>query len=173
MGRIAAFIEWHLFSPTLHKCSEQNRQGSSWGRHFPRLHRQWQTCGNYLKSKQTPGELPFLLSFVTSILQAAYVYCGCVFLYIHVYAQYEPHRFCLYLCPGLISAWCLATRTSSSLFPCTCTNKSIIDNQAKATLHLLQPLGPVRVLQETQINRQRFSSILLHSFYFILHDFIY
>lgn len=80
MGRIAAFIEWHLFSPTLHKCSEQNRQGSSWGRHFLRLRWQWQTCSNYFKSKQTPRKLPFLLSFVTSFLQAAsgfFMFIGC------------------------------------------------------------------------------------------------
>lgn len=71
MGRIAAFIEWHLFSPTLHKCSEQNRQESSWGRHFLRLRWQWQTCSNYFKPKQTPRKLALLLSFVTAFLQAA------------------------------------------------------------------------------------------------------
>lgn len=38
----------------------------SWGRHFLRLRRQWQTCGNYLKSKQTPRKQPFLCSFVTA-----------------------------------------------------------------------------------------------------------
>lgn len=84
MGRIAAFIEWHLFSPTLHKCSEQNRQESSWGRHFLRLRWQWQTCSNYFKPKQTPRKLPLLLSFVTAFLQAALgffffflIYCWC------------------------------------------------------------------------------------------------
>lgn len=93
MGRIAAFIEWHLFSPTLHKCSEQNRQGSSWGRHFLRLRRQWQTCSNYFKSKQTPRKLPSLLSFVTSFEQAAWrvfflcllnVMCVCVCIHRHI-----------------------------------------------------------------------------------------
>lgn len=39
----------------------------SWGRHFLRLRRQWQTCGNYLKSKQTPRKQPFLCSFVTEL----------------------------------------------------------------------------------------------------------
>lgn len=32
--RIALFIKWHLFSPTLQEYSEQNKQGSSWERLF-------------------------------------------------------------------------------------------------------------------------------------------
>lgn len=73
-GRIAAFTEWHLFSPTLHKCSEQNRQGSSWGRHFLCLCRRWQTRGNYFRSKQTPRKLAQLCySILSSCLRVCFL----------------------------------------------------------------------------------------------------
>ena len=45
--------------------------GESWGRHFLRFRRRWQTCSNYLKSKQTPRKQAFLGSFVTAFIWAA------------------------------------------------------------------------------------------------------
>lgn len=65
-------IHWMTLIFSLFTQVQWTKQaGSSWGRHFLCLHWQWQTCSNYFKSKQTPRNLPFLLSFVAAFLQAA------------------------------------------------------------------------------------------------------
>lgn len=103
---------------------------------------QWQTCGNYFKSKQTPRKLPSLLSFVASSSRAApgffmFTQCVCVCT--------TPHLMCSVY--TRVPAWSRFHTVHShyhvsqlstglrvrSLFPCPLTVLLTADTQVVAT----------------------------------------
>lgn len=114
MGWIAAFIEWHLFSPTLYKCSEQNRQGAAEediffafvgnDRHAAitlSLSRHQENCHSCLALLLHPCKLP--LAFF-------YVSCRYVWVCLRAHARfYKPHAFGLYVCVTNLQLPCSLT----------------------------------------------------------------